>query len=31
MDLDYARQVSWWRDVKIMWWTVQQLGGRHAN
>lgn len=31
MDLDYARQVSWWRDVKIMWWTVCQLGGKQAN
>ena len=31
LDLDYARQVSWWRDVKIMWWTVCQLRGKHAN
>jgi len=31
MDLDYARHVSWWGDVKILWWTVCQLGGKHAN
>ena len=31
MDLDYARHVSWWGDVKIMWWTLRQLRGRHAN
>jgi lipopolysaccharide/colanic/teichoic acid biosynthesis glycosyltransferase len=31
MDLDYARQVSWWRDIQILWWTVCQLGGKHAN
>ncbi|MGB4114915.1 MAG: sugar transferase [Polaromonas sp.] len=31
LDLDYARQVSWWRDVKIMWQTVFQLRGKHSN
>lgn len=31
MDLDYVRQVSWWGDVKILWWTVCQLSGKHAN
>jgi lipopolysaccharide/colanic/teichoic acid biosynthesis glycosyltransferase len=31
LDLDYAKNVSWWRDVQIMWWTVSQLSGRHAN
>jgi lipopolysaccharide/colanic/teichoic acid biosynthesis glycosyltransferase len=31
LDLDYAKSVSWWRDVQIMWWTVCQLGGRQAN
>ncbi len=31
LDLDYAKNVSWWRDVQIIWWTVCQLGGRHAN
>ena len=31
MDLDYAQQVSWWRDVKIIWLTVCQLGGKQAN
>jgi lipopolysaccharide/colanic/teichoic acid biosynthesis glycosyltransferase len=31
LDLDYARQVSWWRDIKIMWWTVCQLSGKYAN
>ncbi len=31
LDLDYAKNVSWWRDVQIIWWTVWQLGGKHAN
>ena len=31
LDLDYAGRVSWWRDIQIMWWTVCQLGGKHAN
>ena len=31
LDLAYARQVSWWRDIQIMWWTVCQLGGKHSN
>ena len=31
LDLAYARQVSWWRDIQIMWWTVSQLRGRQAN
>ena len=31
LDLDYAQNMSWWRDVQIMWWTVCQLGGRQAN
>ncbi len=31
LDLAYARQVSWWYDIQIMWWTVCQLGGRQAN
>lgn len=31
MDLDYARQVSWWRDIQIIWWTVCQLRGKQAN
>ena len=31
LDLDYAKNVSWWRDVQIMWWTAWQLSGRQAN
>ena len=31
LDLSYASRLSWWRDIQIMWWTVCQLGGRHAN
>lgn len=31
LDLDYAKNVSWWRDVQIMWRTVWQLSGKHAN
>ena len=31
LDLDYASQVSWRRDIQIMWWTVCQLGGKQAN
>ena len=31
LDLTYASQASWWLDVKIMWWTLSQLGGRQAN
>ena len=31
MDLHYARQVSWWGDVKILWWTLCQLSGKLAN
>lgn len=31
LDLDYAKNVSCWRDVQIMWWTVWQLSGRHTN
>ena len=31
LDLDYAQNMSWWRDVQIMWWTVCQLGGKQAN
>lgn len=31
LDLSYASHLSWWRDIQIMWWTVCQLGGRHAN
>ena len=30
-DLDYANNVSWWRDIQIMWWTVCQLKGKHSN
>ena len=31
LDLAYASHVSWWRDIQIMWWTVCQLRGQHAN
>lgn len=31
LDLDYANNMSWWRDVQIMWWTVCQLKGKQAN
>ena len=31
LDLAYAGQASWWHDIKIMWWTVWQLGGKQAN
>ena len=31
LDLAYAGQASWWYDIQIMWWTVCQLGGKHAN
>lgn len=30
-DLEYAMNVSWWRDVQILWWTVWQLSGKQAN
>jgi lipopolysaccharide/colanic/teichoic acid biosynthesis glycosyltransferase len=31
LDLDYAKNVSIWCDIQIMWWTLWQLSGRHAN
>lgn len=31
LDLAYAKNLSWWRDIQIMWWTVCQLKGKHAN
>ena len=31
LDLAYAKNASWWRDIQIMWWTVCQLGGKQAN
>ena len=31
LDLDYANNMSWWRDVQIMWWTLCQLKGKQAN
>ena len=31
LDLDYAKNVSWWRDVQIIWWTFCQLDGRQSN
>lgn len=31
MDLDYARQACIWLDMKIIWQTARQLGGKHAN
>ena len=31
LDLQYAQTVSVWQDVRIMWWTLNQLGGRNAN
>ena len=31
LDLDYANNMSWWRDIQIMWWTVCQLKGKQAN
>ena len=31
LDLQYTQEVSWWRDIQIMWWTVCQLGGKHSN
>ena len=31
LDLAYAKKASWWLDIQIMWWTVQQLGGKQAN
>jgi lipopolysaccharide/colanic/teichoic acid biosynthesis glycosyltransferase len=31
LDLVYADQASWWLDMQIMWWTLRQLGGKHAN
>ncbi|MFC6284437.1 MULTISPECIES: sugar transferase [Polaromonas] len=30
-DLQYVRDVSLWHDIRILWWTAQQLGRRHAN
>lgn len=30
-DLEYARSASAWQDIRIMWRTLCQLGGRHAN
>jgi lipopolysaccharide/colanic/teichoic acid biosynthesis glycosyltransferase len=31
LDLEYARSASAWQDIRIMWRTLCQLGGRHAN
>ena len=31
LDLDYAKNASWWLDMQIMWWTLCQLGGKRAN
>ena len=31
LDLAYAKKASWWLDIQIMWWTLQQLGGKQAN
>jgi lipopolysaccharide/colanic/teichoic acid biosynthesis glycosyltransferase len=31
LDLDYAARPSWWLDVRIMWWTLRLLGGKHSN
>ena len=30
-DLAYASKASWWFDIRIMWWTLRQLGGKQAN
>jgi lipopolysaccharide/colanic/teichoic acid biosynthesis glycosyltransferase len=30
-DLEYVRNHSVWLDMRILWWTICQLGGRHAN
>lgn len=31
LDLDYANNVSWCRDLQIIWWTLWHLRGRHSN
>ncbi|MEO8390192.1 MAG: sugar transferase [Polaromonas sp.] len=31
LDLQYVCEVSWWSDIQILWATLMQLGGRHAN
>ena len=31
LDLAYAKNASWWLDIRIMWWTLCQLGGKRAN
>ena len=30
-DLEYVKNVSVWLDLRIFWWTICQLGGRHSN
>ena len=31
LDLEYVKQVCWQQDVRIMWWTLCQLRGKHSN
>ena len=31
LDLHYVKNVSWWHDVQIIWWTACQLGGKQSN
>lgn len=31
LDLQYVQENSCWRDIQILWGTVRQLGGKHAN
>lgn len=31
LDLAYTKNASWWLDIRIMWWTLCQLGGKRAN
>ncbi len=31
LDLEYVKTVSVWLDLRIFWWTICQLGGRHSN
>jgi len=31
LDLRYIEEMTWWQDIRILWLTVCQLGGKQAN